>query len=327
MGLLFVGLTLATPLDEPLDLDDPRLWHDPAPAARAASLVVSRILATPLGMPKDLAPTGGLDSGCTAFRASSGRDYELLDREDYWVERRSVPWLSGTLEFYAYILADSVRPTVERVRWVADPGSPLDLDTVRRARVALGVALRERGDAVPGAPSDPPHSWTSRILTAGFDLFAGPEDHLRLGFAPGFVQWDDSVLVLERWSPGLLAEEAIAESSFSMASAGRRFGRMDLPAGTLEALSGQWPELARALTRTPRHFGDVEPVGRALDALAANPGASARERDLVLYAATHWTWAFDDTSDSTVARRLESTLGRRGVVGYWGHFDGWWHVS
>ncbi len=318
------GATVVMRTDESLERDDPRWWQEPARRARAGSLVAAHVVELPLGSPwiewraRDSEPR----SGCVAFQGATGHDY-ASEREDYWVYRCSVPHTAGTMEYYAYLLADSVRPTIERVRWVSAPGRPLDVATTRLAQVSLAEALRARRELTPGVPLEP-HTWSGSLFRAGLEMFASPRGHLRLGFVPGVVRWEDSILVVDHWSRGLLAEESLEESADAWISPGRRFGRMALPVGTLETLSARWPRLARALERSPRRIDDVDAVRRALESVAGR-GVRAGDRDLVRFAASQWIWAFDDTSDTTVVRRIESTLGPLGVEGGWGHYDGTWH--
>jgi len=160
-------------------------------------------------------------------------------------------------------------------------------------------------------------------------MFATPLGHLRLGFArdeDGIG--DDSVLVVDVWSRALLAAEAASDSGLSEEGTQKRFSRMPLPEGMQSALDARRPSLARALRKSPRTLEDLPVIRRSIEAVRAR-GAKGdpNDRTLVLFAATQWVWAFDDTSDTTVVRRIEKSLGPVGLTGEWGHYDDAWHPS
>lgn len=252
-----------------------------------------------------------------------------MDRDRYWVYRCAFLQAAGTLEFYAYLLDDSDQPAIERVRWVARPGTGLPLHALVEARSAILAGLAARSDLHRGSPRAP-QQWSDPFLVEGWEIFATPHGHVRLGFTrdDGGAADSDSVLVLDLWSSSLLADEAAAQSSHREESPGRRFGTMPLPEGTQAALDQRWPGLGRALRRTPRSLIDLPEIRRSVEIIRARELAGdSTDRALVLFATSHWAWAFDDTSDTTVVRRIEDSLGPVGLRGEWGHYDGTWHPS
>ncbi len=315
---------------EVLEPEDPRWWTDPVYRPRATSSVLEQVLQVPLGSPwlEWRRRRDGPRGGCAAFQGETGTDYEFMDRDRYWVYRCASPYFGGMLESYAYLLGDSDQPTIERVRWIARPGPGLPRRELNEARRFLLAWLTARPDLDRGTPRGP-QQWNDPLLVEGWEMFATPLGHIRLGMTRDEDERNpDSLLVLDLWSRILLTDEAAADSAYQYASPGRRFGRMPLPAGTLSALDGRWPGMARALRRSPRALEDLPEIRRSVEAVrAGGPKGDPKDRALVLFAATHWVWAFDDTTDTTVVRRIEEILSPAGLGGDWGHYDGAWHPS
>lgn len=314
---------------EVLESDDPRWWTDPASLPRASSLVLGEFLQVPLGLPwlewrrqRDVPRTG-----CVVFQGATGHDYEFMDRSQYWVYRCASSKFGGTLEFYAYLLGDSEQLTLERVRWTARPEPGLSGSALKGARAGLAAVLAARPEFRQGILREP-QEWSDPYLIEGWEMFAAPLGHVRLGFARDEdARNSDSLLVLDLWSRDLLADEAAAAAAaYREESPGARFRRMRLPPGTQAALGARWPGLAHALSRSARSLDDLPKIRGAVEAVRALKG-KPQERSLVLFAATQWVFAFDDTSDTTAVRRIEAALGPVGLKGDWGHYDGLWHPS
>ncbi len=319
---------------EPPEPGEPRWWTDPANRPHAVAEVLEQVLRVPLGSPwmdwrrRRESP----NRGCVTFQGETTVDYESLDHDLYWIYRCAFPQVGGTLEFYAYLLGGSERPTIDRVRWTTKPGPGLTRASLIKTREAILAGLRTRRDLQRGVPSGA-FRWNDPSLIEGWEIFATPLGHLRLGFTrDANGTGDDSLLVMDVWGRALLRDEATADSAYQEDGPATRFAKLPLPEGTQSALNARWPDLARALRTFPRSLDDLPAIRRSIDAvrsrgLQGHPKIALNDRARVLYAATHWVWAFDDTSDTTVVRRIETSLGPIGLKGEWGHYDGTWHPS
>lgn len=230
---------------------------------------------------------------------------------DPWALRAYGPLTGGQREDFYYLLADSVLPTMERVRWVLHkpPGrSPSEWTAIAHA-IADSLSQRARTPARPSGthPSKPSAGESSMtVQSAGDSIVAEISSAaLRRDFAD---------------SSSWLATSEFAEDGGEFAG--------DFPRAELSTLlRDHWPAIATALLREPASIADSSAM---LEALTRSAGGSYTqvEQDGVRWAVHTWVHLVlalgDDLKPCTACPLLESVFAKIGLQAFAGHYGGWY---